>query len=324
MQPAYLNVEELQSGALRVTWQVPLNQSLPARFGPAFPESFKSVPPEERVETSTAVVRSWTMVGGAGGLDGAKLGILGLAETAMDTLVRVQFRDGSLHRVVLRPTTPFTTLPSSGATLADANSPSKPIVQAFGRWRYVLLFIVALGLSLTLAARRRGILLCTLALIVGSLVGQGLTELPLREQLSRDPLPSDNETKRIVSGLMLNTYRAFMLEDDEQIYDVLSRSVAGELLNTIYLQNRETFRMDPDDAALSLVNRLDVKTVESVKPMADGAISMVVEWDVYGSVYHWEHVHFRCNTYKAELSIAPMDGYWKLTRLQLLDGKRVI
>ncbi|MEA3230644.1 MAG: hypothetical protein U9Q05_02675 [Thermodesulfobacteriota bacterium] len=44
----------------------------------------------------------------------------------------------------------------------------------------------------------------------------------------------------------------------------------------------------------------------------------------YGSVRHRNHIHFRCNTYKAELSIVPADNYWKLTGVQLLEEKRVL
>jgi hypothetical protein len=51
---------------------------------------------------------------------------------------------------------------------------------------------------------------------------------------------------------------------------------------------------------------------------------MGATWDVYGSVRHLNHLHFRCNTYKAELTIVPRDNYWKLTSLQLLDEERVI
>lgn len=54
------------------------------------------------------------------------------------------------------------------------------------------------------------------------------------------------------------------------------------------------------------------------------AIAIVANWDVYGSVRHWNHIHFRCNTYKAELTIVPSDQYWKLSNLQLLDEERVI
>jgi hypothetical protein len=123
---------------------------------------------------------------------------------------------------------------------------------------------------------------------------------------------------------MLNTYRAFILDRDEDIYDVLARSVAGEFLSEVYLQNKEALRIDATDGAVSIVDRLDVKSIRSMKRLKDGGIAIVANWDVYGSVFHRGHIHFRCNTYKAELTIVPTDNYWKLTRVQLLDEERVI
>jgi hypothetical protein len=193
-----------------------------------------------------------------------------------------------------------------------------------GRWLYPALLLAAWLLSLGPRAMRRGILLCAVALVAGGWCGHLLGGLPLREKLLGDDVPTETEARRIVRGLMLNTYRAFMLEDDEQVYDVLARGVDGEFLQDVYLQNREALRMDRDDAALSLVDRLDVKSIESMERAGDGAITIVASWDVYGSVFHWEHVHFRCNAYRAELTIVPADGYWKLTDLQLLDQERVI
>jgi hypothetical protein len=123
---------------------------------------------------------------------------------------------------------------------------------------------------------------------------------------------------------MLNTYRAFMLDKDEEIYDVLARSVEGEFLSQVYLQNREAMQMDATEGALSIVDRLDIKSIESMKHLKDGAIAIVANWDVYGSVRHWNHIHFRCNSYKAEVTIVPTENYWKLRGIQLLDEQRVI
>jgi hypothetical protein len=115
-----------------------------------------------------------------------------------------------------------------------------------------------------------------------------------------------------------------MLDKDEEIYDVLARSVAGEFLNEVYLQNKEALRIDAAEGALSIIDRLDVKSIESMQRLKNGAIAIVANWDVYGSVLHWDHIHFRCNTYRAELTIAPADDYWKLTRVVLLDEERVV
>jgi hypothetical protein len=72
------------------------------------------------------------------------------------------------------------------------------------------------------------------------------------------------------------------------------------------------------------VDRLDIKSVDAMKRLGDDGIAVVASWDVYGSVSHLGHVHYRCNTYRAELTMVPTEVYWKLTSFQLLDEERVI
>ena len=324
VRPAYLDIEEFQTGAFRVTWKVPLNQKIPQRFRPSFPESFKASSPTARIRTPNAVIAKWTMVGGAESLAGATIGIEGLEETTTDALVRIQMADGSLHRFVLRPTERSTTIPAAGSTTDQRNTGAKLLLQWANPWLFVLLLVAAWMLSLTPAARRRGILLCAAVLVAGSLCGHALGGLDLQGKLPGSKTLSDAQAKRVLRGLMLNTYRAFMLEKDEDVYDVLARSVAGEFLSEVYLQNREALRMDDTEGARSVVDRLDIKSIQSMRRLKNGAIAIVADWDVYGSVRHWDHIHFRCNTYKAELTIISTDNYWKLTRVQLLEEKRVI
>jgi hypothetical protein len=324
VRPAYLDIEELETGTLRVTWKVPLNVDVPARFGPVFPESFTMAGPGQRVETATALVEKWTVVCGTEPLAGATIGIEGLEETAMDALVRIQLADGTSHRVVLRPTATSTEVPVSGAAGTERAGGVASLLRPTSRWLYPLLLAAAWLLSLSPRAARRGILLCALALIAGSACGHAVGHLPVRERLLGPGLPSDQEAKRVLRGLMLNTYRAFMLDDEEAVYDVLARSVAGDYLSEVYLESREALRMDDGDAAVSIVDRLDVKSVESMTRSRDGAVTIVANWEVYGSVFHWGHIHFRCNTYRARVTIVPAEGYWKVTDLQVLDQERVI
>ena len=324
IRPAYLDIVDFKPGAIRVVWKVPLNQNVPARFRPSFPESFKLSSPKKRMTMPNAVIEKWTMVTGEEKLAGATIGIEGLEETTTEALVRIQLADGSLHRSVLRPTERSTTVPTSATDVGQQDGGIPSMLRLTDHWRYVVLLLTAWFLSLTPAARRRGIMLCAAALVTGCLCGHALGGLSVHDILPGSKMLSDTEAKRILRGLMLNTYRAFILDKDEEIYDVLARSVAGEYLSEVYLQNKVAMRLDATDGSMSIIDRLDVKSIDSMKHSKNGAIAMVANWDVYGSVRHSNHVHFRCNTYKAELTIAPMDNYWKLTGVQLLDEKRVI
>ena len=324
VRPVYLDLEVNASGAIQVVWKVPLNQPFPALFEPRFPESFKVSSPISRVKTSNATIEKWTMVSSEEGLAGATIGIQGLEQTTTDALVRIHLADGSLHRIVLRPTETSTVIPASGMPVDQGNSGVRSMLGSMGVWPFVGLFVFAWLLSLMPRARKRCVLPCALALVAGSLFGHALGNLSSNANLFNSTIPSDTETKRILQGLMLNTYRAFIMEQDEEIYDVLARSVSGDFLNEVYLQNKETLRIYASDGVFSLVDRLDVKTIESMKRQKDGSIAVIANWDVYGSVRHQDHIHFRCNTYKAEVTIVPTENYWKLTSVELLDEERVI
>jgi len=104
----------------------------------------------------------------------------------------------------------------------------------------------------------------------------------------------------------------------------LARSVSGEFLSEVYLQNRGKMRMSDSDGTMAIIHQLDIKTIDSMAQQKEGRIGIVANWDVYGSVHHQKHVHYRCNTYTAEVIIKPTENYWKLVKIQLLDEQRVL
>jgi hypothetical protein len=324
VRPVYLEVEEQPSGNIRVVWKVPLGQDIPQSLKPTFPDHFRIIPPQRRVKTNDAIVETWDMVVGNSGFAGAQIRLDGLKQTTTDALVRIRLSDGSIHRVVLRPTDTSTTVPDRNKPTYAKENLADPFTHLINKWRYVILFSAAFLLSLFPNARRRGIILCTVALVAGTLCGHAFSRLPLEKNSFHQSMPNEAAAAKILQGLMLNTYRAFMLQDDEDIYDVLSRSVSGDFLSEVFLQNRENMRMDNFEDAMVIIQQLDIKSIESMKRTRDGRINMVANWDVYGSVHHQKHVHYRCNTYKAEVVIEPIDNYWKLVKIQLLDEQRVL
>lgn len=324
IRPACLELEESEAGAIRVVWKVPRYQNLPDRFTPSFPQDCRVSSPRNRLTMGNAIIEMWNMVCGGKGLAGAQISIDGLEQTMTDALVRVRLADGSVYREVLRPTHRTTTIPDAASRNDNGKGLMQLSLRLVDRWRYLLLLPAAWFISLRPRARRRGIVLCTTALVAGGFCGHALGRLPIQEGILQQQVLSNTEATRILQGLMLNTYRAFMLDTDEEIYDYLARSVAGEFLNEVYLQNRQAMWMDETEGASTIIDRLDIKSIESMKRQEDGGVTMVASWDVYGSVSHLGHVHYRCNTYNAELKIVPEGNYWKLANFQLLDEERVI
>ena len=117
IRPACLEMEESDSGTIRVVWKVPRYQNIPDRFTPTFPQNCRDSSPRNRVVTGSAIIEMWNMACGEGGLAGARISIDGLEQTMTDALVRVRLADGSVHREVLRPTQRVTTIPDPASVL---------------------------------------------------------------------------------------------------------------------------------------------------------------------------------------------------------------
>jgi len=140
--------------------------------------------------------------------------------------------------------------------------------------------------------------------------------------VSRDSGLTDARAREIVSGLLHNVYRAFDFRQEEQIYDVLAKTVQGELLEQIYLETRRGLELASQGGA-----RVKVKEIALVELTAESADSggfiATVTWNAAGSVGHWGHVHQRQNQYQAELRIQPVAGVWKLVGMEILQEERL-
>jgi hypothetical protein len=181
-------------------------------------------------------------------------------------------------------------------------------------WARWLLALVAL-LAVLRAARERGAATAAVA-AAALLVAVGAF------WASRDAGLSETRAREVISGLLHNVYHAFDFREEGRIYDVLARSADGDLLEQIFLETRRGLELQSQGGA-----RVRVKQVELVdlalESVDGGAFSAAVTWNVAGSVGHWGHVHERRNRYRAELDVAPIDGAWKLVRVEVLEEERL-
>ena len=134
----------------------------------------------------------------------------------------------------------------------------------------------------------------------------------------------EQQASAILDSLLQNVYRAFDFRDESDVYDKLAISVQGDLLTDIYLQNRKSFAVKKAGGAQARVNEVDVLAATAV-PVADQSGSFILDasWTAQGSVGHWGHVHTRKNYYDAAITIAVVDGAWKITAMDLLEERRV-
>jgi hypothetical protein len=133
---------------------------------------------------------------------------------------------------------------------------------------------------------------------------------------------NDERLKQLVGDLLHNVYRAFDYRGEDVIYDVLEKSVSGELLTDIYLETQKSLELANQGGARVKVKTTDVSDAELVKRRGN-KLTIASEWNVSGSVGHWGHVHQRTNAYRAILEVSEIGGVWKLTDLEILEEQRL-
>lgn len=131
--------------------------------------------------------------------------------------------------------------------------------------------------------------------------------------------PAQAET--VLQPLLKNVYRAFDYRKEEDIYERLEHSVAGDLLRKLYLQTIQALTLEGQDGTRAHVTDLSAN-VDKVQPAEKGFVADT-EWTALGTVGHWGHSHTRVNRYKARVTVNTVDGEWKMTALEVLEERRL-
>jgi hypothetical protein len=132
----------------------------------------------------------------------------------------------------------------------------------------------------------------------------------------------DAATGEVVTGLLTNVYRAFDFRGESDVYDVLARSVDGDLLREVYLEMRRGLVLASQGGASARVK--DVELIElDARPAGDQEIAARATWRVAAAVGHWGHMHERRNEYRADLRLRPVEGAWKIVGVEILDEVRL-
>ena len=131
----------------------------------------------------------------------------------------------------------------------------------------------------------------------------------------------DEKAKSVMNQLLWNVYQAFESTQEEVAYDQLADSVSGDLRETLYLQNRQSFLAQ--DGAWSKVKSIEIQNLSNKSSSLDEGYLFDCEWLVVGEVIHWGHQHRRENLYRANIKISPQDGHWKIFQLESIGQQRV-
>jgi len=201
---------------------------------------------------------------------------------------------------------------------------SVPIVSAICSGLLVLsLAILARQWTTKNAVSRRAVCASLAALLCGVL------SLPLAQVVIADPFTDsprimEEDATDLITGLLYNIYRAFDHHDESLIYDRLSQSIAGDLLAEVYLNTRKSMEVKNQGGLRVSVKEVTVSELESVGLTDGPAYSYRCRWRVAGSIGHWGHVHRRVNEHLALVTLAPLDGRWKITALEMLDERPLL
>ncbi len=135
--------------------------------------------------------------------------------------------------------------------------------------------------------------------------------------------PKKARATAIIGDLLHNIYRAFDYREESDIYDVLDRSVTGDLLTDIFLDTKRSLVVANQGGARAKVKNIALEYVTLKPSDDDDRFEAEASWVVSGSVGHWGHIHQRNNRYQAILSIAVVGKQWKLEEMTVLHEERL-
>jgi hypothetical protein len=138
-----------------------------------------------------------------------------------------------------------------------------------------------------------------------------------------DNRPDPARAEAIVGDLLHNVYRAFDYRQEGDIYDMLDRSVSGELLTDIFLETKRSLVLANQGGAEAKVKDVELAGVELLPGGEQGRFAVEADWTVHGSVGHWGHIHQRSNRYRANLTVAVDQDQWKLQGMTVLQEERL-
>ncbi len=138
-----------------------------------------------------------------------------------------------------------------------------------------------------------------------------------------DPLTIENaraEFWRLTPALLLVVYEAFGKTQEADIYDTLSSVTHGEALEYLYLERVGAMADGGLDEADQTIHEIKLLNTQVSREAA--TLQIDASWQVIGTVGHAEHLHVRGNTYRADLSVAPIEGAWRITDFDLREVNR--
>ena len=120
IRPALLDIKQQGTGLFTVTWKVPTRGEKALAITPQLPDQLELLGTPTLQQVPGALIKHATYKGDAGSLTGQMIAIDGLTAVQTDVLLLIQFRDGTQHSAILRPSSPQFTIPLEASKLQVA------------------------------------------------------------------------------------------------------------------------------------------------------------------------------------------------------------
>ncbi|WP_461782468.1 hypothetical protein [Prosthecobacter sp.] len=159
--------------------------------------------------------------------------------------------------------------------------------------------------------------------LLGAMLMSQLLVIPIQIGSGSPVITQVDEAQSIVTPLLRNVYRAFDHRVESDVYDVLERSVDGELLRKLYLETIQALTLEGREGTRVTIAEFSA-TVDKVEANTKGeGFTADCNWMARGIVGHWGHSHPRVNIYNARVTITPAKGEWKLIGLEVQEVRRL-
>jgi hypothetical protein len=136
--------------------------------------------------------------------------------------------------------------------------------------------------------------------------------------------PRDGDARRVAEAVLSDTYHAFNLTDEGELYDRLAASVTGDLVDDLYLDSRRRLTAGTRQGAEVTVRDVEVLDIGEPIDAGSGAVAYDCRWVVTSRVRHLQHIHHRRNIYTGVLTLTVDGGRWKIARVDLTSEDRVV
>ncbi len=165
--------------------------------------------------------------------------------------------------------------------------------------------------------------ICLIICIAAAFFLRKAPRIPLPNPFAKVEMVTADVAENVTYSLLRNVYKAFEYRSESDVYDALDRSVAGDLLEKIYLEIQASLQLENQGGARVRVYNVDLRKCEPTEQTEASGFIADCNWITAGTVTHWGHTHERTNRYEAVLTIDPIADAWKLSALKLVNEERI-